>query len=105
MYEIILDDTSFVVDNGLYIKLHEENGSFVLCSPEEAEGICVKVPTDLENEEGATITTCVDTVYAIVKGGLHGTEPLCTFKQAQVAMEYYNALKAEEIVSMLEEVM
>jgi len=36
---------------------------------------------------------------------MNGTEEKCTFEKAQIAMEYYEALKAKEILTMLEEVL
>lgn len=105
MYQITVNNSSFIVDDIKYVKLHKENGSYVLCVQEEAEGICVKVPKEIETEDGAILSTCEDTVYTIGESTMNGTEEKCTFEKAQIAMEYYEALKAKEILTMLEEVL
>jgi hypothetical protein len=104
MYQIISGESKQYVDSIVFIKLNEENGCYVICKEPEADGICVKVPKEVVGEDGV-FTTCEDTVYAIKNGGLHGTEDLCSIEPAKVAMDYFNAKQASEIISMLEEVL
>lgn len=63
-------------DTVVFIRLHE-NGSYVPCVEEEAEGFCVKTAIDRTDEEtGETATYLEDFVYALADGGLLGIEPV-----------------------------
>lgn len=105
MYQIISGESKHCVDNVIYIKLNEESGCYVICDEADADGICVKVPTEMTDEDGAVVSTCEDTVFAIKEGGLHGFESLCQIEPAQVAMDYFNAKLSDELLSMIEEVL
>lgn len=61
------------------------SGCYVICDEAEADGVCVKVPKEMTDENG-TITTCEDAVFSIKEGGLHGTEELCKIEPAQIGM-------------------
>lgn len=104
MYQIISGEKKQYVDKLVYIKVNQESGCYIICDENDAEGVCVKIPVELTTEEG-TITTCEDTVFAIVDGGLNGTEDICQIEPAQVALDYYNANRSEELLSMIEEVL
>lgn len=90
MYQIISGESKQYVDNIVYIKVNPESGCYVICDEAEADGVCVKVPKEMTDENGTT-TTCEDTVYAIKDGGLHGAEEVCQIHPAQIAMDYFNA--------------
>lgn len=63
-------------DTVVYIRLHE-NGCYVPCDEEEAEGFCVKTAIDRTDEKtGETTTYLEDFVYAFEDGGLLGIEPV-----------------------------
>jgi len=104
MYQITSGETQHIVDNIVYIKLNPESGCYVICTREEAEGVCVKAPVEMTDENG-TFTTCEDMVFAIKDGGLNGTEDVCQISAAQVAMDYFDAKKSAELLSLIEEVL
>lgn len=104
MYQIISGESKQYVDNIVFIKINPESGCYVICDEAEADGVCVKVPKEMTDENGA-ILTCEDTVYSIKEGGLRGTEELCKIEPAQIAMDYFNAKMSAELLSMIEEVL
>lgn len=91
-------------DKLTFIKVNPESGCYVICDESEAEGVCVKIPVEVTNEEN-TIVTCEDTVFALKEGGLNGTEPVCVISQAEVAEDYFNAKRSAELLAMIEEVL
>lgn len=61
-------------DTAVYIKLHE-NGCYIPCEKEEAEGFCVKTAIDFTDEEtGEEMTRLEDFVYRLTEDGLNGVE-------------------------------
>lgn len=104
MYKIISDNCEYYVDDIIYIKLNKRNGCYVICDKSEADGICAKIPKEIETESGTDIV-CKDTVFSIKDNGLNGFENLCRVEPFQAAADYYNAKKSEEILSMLTEVL
>lgn len=62
-------------DTAVFIRLHE-NGCYVPCEAEEAEGFCVKTAIDYTDEEtGEVMTRLEDFVYKLREDGLLGIEP------------------------------
>ena len=62
-------------DTAVFIKV-SDSGCYVPCERAEADGVCVKLPVDLTDEEtGAVIRTVTDTVFAFPGHQLHGDEP------------------------------
>lgn len=104
MYQITVGEEKHIVDGIIYVKLNPESGCYVICNEKEADGVCVKVPKELTDENG-TISTCEDTVFAIKEGGLNGTEAICRIEPAQIAMEYFDAKMSAELLAMIEEVL
>lgn len=83
-------------DGIVYIRLHE-NGSYVPCSAEDAEGFCTKIAVDRTDEEtGETTTYLEDSVYAFAEGGLHGTEPAGTAEDVSSGFLLTKSEKATE---------
>lgn len=105
MYSITSNGKTHYVDNITYIKLNPNNGCYVITDEAHTEGICVKVPKEMTDENNNTFNTCEDTVFAIKEGGLHGTEEICTIEPAKIAMDYFNAKQSEELINMLQEVL
>lgn len=63
-------------DTAVYIRLHN-NGCYVPCEKEEAEGFCVKTAIDYTDEEtGEEMTRLEDFVYRLTEDGLNGVEPM-----------------------------
>lgn len=104
MYQIISGEASYYVDGITYIRVNEDSGCYVICDKSLAEGICVKIPVEVINEN-ESFTTCEDKVFALVSGGLNGVEDVCDIKDVKIALDYYNAKKSEELLTMLEEVL
>ena len=94
MYQIISKDFQGYTDNVIYIKRHPENGSYIICSKEEAQGICVKVPKELETEDGL-VATLEDLVFSIGEEELGNADKGEIF-QVQVALDYFKTKQAEE---------
>lgn len=80
MYKVTLPNSIEYLEAVRFITLHS-NGCYVLCEEKAADGICIKLPITLTNEEtGEPYEAVQDTVFALKEGGLHGTEPLATVK-------------------------
>lgn len=48
----------------VYIKL-ADNGCYVPCDEEEAESVCVKLPANIEDDEGNFVTQITDVIFDI----------------------------------------
>ncbi len=91
MYKVIHNsEVVGTFDNPVFIRL-SKNGCYVPCDESLAEGICVKLPKQVENEitneetgevTTATMTVYEDTVFAF-ENGLTGEEPVCTIEQTE----------------------
>ena len=55
MYKITSKDFCGYTDDMVYIKIHPENGCYIICNKDEATGFCVKIPKEIETEEGKII--------------------------------------------------
>jgi len=91
MYEVSSDGNVLGTFNPVFIRL-SDNGSYVPCDESVAEGICVKLPKEVENEvtdeETGAVTTETrtvyeDTVFRLIDGGLTGEEPLCSITKTE----------------------
>lgn len=86
MYKVISNGKlKGYADSPVYILLHS-NGCYVPCQESEAEGVCVKLPTTVETEDGKTMQVLADTVFALKEGGLYGNEPVATLEWINGAM-------------------
>lgn len=86
MYQVVCDGN--VVGNFdelVYIRL-SQNGSYVPCDESIADGVCVKLPrqveTEIEDETTGEVTTETrivyeDTVFRLKENALTGDEQLC----------------------------
>ncbi len=92
MYKITSNGTVVgVFENPTFIRLRG-NGCYVPCDENQAEGVCVKVPKEVEDEifNETTNTTSKenrivyeDTVYRFGENNLIGTEPICTIEKEE----------------------
>ena len=74
-------------DTAVYIRLHN-NGCYVPCEKEEAEGFCVKTAIDYTDEEtGEEMTRLEDFVYRLTEDGLNGVEPMGKLEPVSGATE------------------
>ena len=77
-------------DSVVSIRLHE-NGSYVPCADDEADGFCAKMARELTTEEDESITGMVDTVYCFNGKVMHGDEPIGSFEQINGAAQLMNS--------------
>lgn len=96
MYRIKSGDTVGYSESIVYVKL-ADNGCYVPCSREEAEGICAKIPVTHKTEDGET-RTVNDTVFKTKDDGLHGTEPSAEVEELLGAVALADA---DEVVNIL----
>ena len=77
MYKITSDGAVVgYSDTVVYIKLHE-NGCYIPCEKEEAEGFCVKTAIYFTDEETSEkMTRLEDFVYRLTEDGLNSVEPM-----------------------------
>ena len=80
-------------DSVVSIRLHE-NGSYVPCADDEADGFCAKMTRELTTEEDESITGMVDTVYCFNGKVMHGDEPIGSFEQINGAAQLMNSENA-----------
>ena len=96
MYRIISNGTTEYSESIVYIKL-ADNGCYIPCAREEAEGICVKIPVTHETEDGE-MRTVSDTVFKTKDDGLNGTEPSAEVEELLGAVALADA---DEVVNIL----
>ena len=77
-------------DSVVSIRLHE-NGSYVPCADDEADGFCAKMARELTTEDDESITEMVDTVYCFNGKVMHGDEPIGSFEQINGAAQLMNS--------------
>lgn len=94
MYQIISKDFYGYTDNIIYIKIHPENGSYVICNKDEATGFCVKIPKEMETEEGKVITS-EDLVFSFEGKEMSGAEE-GKIIQVQIAQDYFKIQQSEK---------
>ena len=80
-------------DSVVSIRLHE-NGSYVLCADDEADGFCAKMARELTTEDDESITGMIDTVYCFNGKVMHGDEPIGSFEQINGAAQLMNSENA-----------
>lgn len=77
-------------DSVVSIRLHE-NGSYVPCADDEADGFCAKMARELTTEDDESITGMVDIVYCFNGKVMHGDEPIGSFEQINGAAQLMNS--------------
>ena len=80
-------------DSVVSIRLHE-NGSYVPCADDEADGFCAKMARELTTEDDESITGMIDTVYCFNGKVMHGDEPIGSFEQINGATQLMNSENA-----------
>ena len=88
-------------DDVIFVRLHE-NGCYVPCEREQAEGFCVKVAIDSKDADtGETVTRLEDFVYKFSDNGLLGIEPVGSVESVSGAIML---AKAETLQAQLAEI-
>lgn len=80
-------------DSVVSIRLHE-NGSYVPCADDEADGFCAKMARELTTKDDESITGMIDTVYCFNGKVMHGDEPIGSFEQINGAAQLMNSENA-----------
>lgn len=88
-------------DSVVHIRLHE-NGCYVPCSQDEAEGFCAKMAVTMKDEDGIEYQGLVDTVFRLTGHALKGTEPEGSYEEMGAAVALTDAERATRIL-LLEE--
>lgn len=94
MYQIISKDFCGYTDGIIYIKIHPENGSYVICNKDEATGFCVKIPKEMETEEGKIITS-EDLVFSFEDKEMSGVEA-GKIIPIKIAQNYFKIQQSEK---------
>lgn len=98
MYEIKVDNKNVgYSESVVYIRLHN-NGCYVPCNPEDAEGFCVKTAKTRTDEKGEEYTFLSDTVYRLKEKGLRGTEPIASIETIEGAIKIAEHEKSLSII-------
>ena len=86
MYKVKADnEVAGYSETAVFIKL-ADNGAFVPCEREGAAGVVVKIPSKVEDEEGKTTRTLMDTVYSLEAGGLPGADQTAELEEVAGAL-------------------
>lgn len=72
-------------DSVVNIRLHE-NGSYVPCADDEADGFCAKMAVPMKDEDGNEYHSLSDTVFCLAGHELRGTEPVGSYEEMGAAI-------------------
>lgn len=98
MYKVTVDGVlAGYSDTAVFVRLHE-NGCYVPCEETKAEGVCVKLPHEFEDDEGNTVRTVEDIVFSLKEGGLIGIEQVAELEHANGSLML---AEAEAVVDIL----
>lgn len=80
-------------DSVVNIRLHE-NGSYVPCADDEADGFCAKMAVPMKDEDGNEYHSLSDTVFCLAGHELRGTEPVGSYEEMGAAIPLTEAESA-----------
>lgn len=80
-------------DSVVNIRLHE-NGSYVPCADDEADGFCAKMAVPMKDESGNEYHGLSDTVFCLAGHELRGTEPVGSYEEMGAAIPLTEAESA-----------
>ena len=70
MYKVTVDGVfAGYSDTAVFVRLHE-NGCYIPCEETEAEGVCVKLPYEFQDDEGNTVARGTRAVSPQIMGTL-----------------------------------
>lgn len=87
-------------DSVVNIRLHE-NGSYVPCADDEADGFCAKMAVPMKDEDGNEYHSLSDTVFCLAGHELRGTEPVGSYEEMGAAIPLTEAESAAGAVVAL----
>ena len=88
-------------DSIVHIRLHE-NGCYVPCNKEEAQGFCAKLAVPMKDEAGNEYHGLSDTVFCLAGHELSGKEPVGSYEEMGAAVPLADAEQAAKILLMEE---
>ena len=94
MYQIISKDFCGYTDDIVYIKIHPKNGCYIICNKDEATGFCVKIPEEIDTEDGKIITS-EDQVFSFEGKEMPGVEE-GKFIHTRIAQDYFKIQQSEK---------
>lgn len=98
MYAIKKDGVFFgYADSIVFIRLHE-NGCYVPCEENQAEGFCAKVALTKRDSDGIEHHVLRDTVFHFLGYTLVGAEPEGSYEQIGAAIPLTDAETAAKIL-------
>lgn len=78
MYRVTVNgETVGRSDTAVFVRRHK-NGALVPCEEPEAEGVCVKLPYEYDDDEGNPVQTVADAVYNVAGGHIPGVSGTAT---------------------------
>lgn len=84
-------------DSIMLIRLHD-NGCYVPCEEDQAEGFCAKMAVTITDEEGAERQVLSDMVFHLAGHTLQGTEPEGSYEEMGAALPLTDAETAAKIL-------
>lgn len=98
MYAVKQDSTfAGYADSIVPIRLHD-NGCYVPCKKDQAEGFCAKMAVTLTGEDGNEYQVLSDMVFHLAGHTLKGTEPEGSYEEMGAAMPLTDAETAAKIL-------
>lgn len=96
---IITSEGAFAgyADRVIPVRLHQ-NGCYVPCGENEAEGFCAKMAVTITDEEGTEHQVLSDMVFHLAGYTLKGTEPEGSYEEMGAALPLTDAETAAKIL-------
>lgn len=97
MYKVTVDgEFAGYSDTAVFVRL-ARNGCYVPCEAPEAEGVCVKLPREIQGEHGA-VKTVEDVVFSLPGKGLPGAGQAAELEETSGPVV---VARAEEVIDIL----
>lgn len=88
-------------DSVVNILLHED-GSYVPCAEDKADGFCAKMAVPMKDESGNEYHGLSNKVFCLAGHELSGTEPVGSYEEMDAAVPLMDAEQAAKILLMEE---
>ena len=96
---VVKQDSTFAgyADSIVPIRLHD-NGNYVPCKEDQAEGFCAKMAVTITDEEGTEHQVLSDMMFHLADHTLKGTEPEGSYEEMGAALLLTDAEIAAKIL-------
>lgn len=84
-------------DTAVFVRL-ASNGSYIPCEAPQAQGVCVKLPQEIAEDDGGTTKTVRDIVFSLPGKSLPGTSQAAELEETSGPVEL---ARAEEVIDIL----